>query len=68
MEERLFCLRTQGIVDHLLRIALFIGELKKYGFKDSGVLERIGESIVRLRSGDMGYPYSETVRSLTKYL
>jgi len=68
IEERLFCLKTQHIIDELTQIMTFIKELERFWFRNTEVLEQIHNILTKLRSWDRSYKYTKIVHVLTKYL
>ncbi|NDK19491.1 hypothetical protein GW819_01485 [Candidatus Gracilibacteria bacterium] len=68
IEERLFFLKTQNIIDELTQIMTFIKELENIGLKNTEILEQIHDILTKLRSGDRSYKYTKIVHVLTKYL
>jgi len=68
IEERLFFLKTQNIIDELTQIMTFIKELENIWLKNTEILEQIHDILTKLRSGDRSYKYTKIVHVLTKYL
>lgn len=68
VEERLFYIKIQEIVDEFMQITQFIKKLEEYWFENSETLSQIDEIIAKLRSGDRTYKYTKIVHVLTKYL
>lgn len=68
IEDRLFHLKVQEIIDEFTQIMIFVRELGKFWFENSEVLEQIQYILFKLRSGDRNYKYTKIVHVLTKYL
>lgn len=68
VEERLFYVKVQEIIDELIQITTFVKELGKLWFENSELLNQINTILSRLRSGDRNYKYTKIVHVLTKYL
>lgn len=68
IEERLFVLKVNEIIDELTQIMTFINELEKMWFENSEVLGQIRDILTKLRSWDRNFRYTKIVHVLTKYL